>query len=823
MKLKRSASATNGKAGKKRKIEHLKSGKKSVKAKGKERAFERPTIPIPGADNEGDGDGDGQELSEDDVAFFAENGGGEFLASLDKKGISRSKKETQRLLKLSKPTREHKQYEDDLPSIHSHSDDGGEWSSGLDDASDALSDEDSEISDPESVDSETETARPPKRQRNKADSDEELPYEVAGRPRPPSPKRTAERLPIKLGDGRIQSTGARAVASESEAEEEESDEEEQEPAPGTVEDVATGARFGRPAVRDVVQQRSRKARIEAAKEQLATICQEIMAEPENSIPGATSQDGTQLAPTPNDPQIRTLALLSQLAVFKDIVPGYRIRALTEHEKSEKVSQMVQRTRDWEQGLVGVYQNYLKLLEAEVKAKSELDQVALQCMCTLLTNITHFNFRSNIMASVVARLSKRSWDEASPNILPERNCLTTHTQSSDLCSSTLITMLRADTTGEPSLEAVRLLNRMIKERRFMIHPRVLSCLLHLRLKTELGVRANRETTDRDEDKSREKGKKLRKGKKASAKEGQVYLSKKAKKTIKANKEIEAEMAEATAEVDKEERAQQASRCLLSATQTETLKLLFVLYFRILKHPKPTPLLPAALEGIARYAHMVNVDFFKDLLQVLRELIERGIFHEEEDEGELVQESEVLRQQLLCISTAFELLSGQGEALNIDLNDFVQHLYSIILPLSLSPNVESSQPSANQHSIHLASSSDLLFRALTKVFTPRTTSSAHPPWRVAAFAKRLLTAATHFSPNSAVRTLEFVLALVQKHPQLDALLETDDCVANGVYRPDVEDPQLANAFASGTWEVKLLGRHWDARVREAAGKIENFVRS
>ncbi|KAG9125944.1 hypothetical protein FRC07_005522 [Ceratobasidium sp. 392] len=413
-----------------------------------------------------------------------------------------------------------------------------------------------------------------------------------------------------------------------------------------------------------------------------------------------------------------------------------------------------------------------------------------------------------MASIVARLSKRSWDE-----------------SSDLCSSTLITMLRADTTGEPSLEAVRLLNRMIKERRFMIHPRVLSCLLHLRLKTELGVRANRETVDKDEDKSREKGKKLRKGKKANAKEGQVYLSKKAKKAMRANKEIEGEMAEATAEVDKEERAQQASSLHYEWPQTETLKLLFVLYFRILKHPKPTPLLPAALEGISRYAHMVNVDFFKDLLQVLRELIERGSFHEEEDEGEvLVQESEVLRQRLLCISTAFELLSGQGEALNIDLNDFVQHLYGIILPLSLSPNIESSQPSStNQHSVHLSSSSDLLFRALTKVFTPCTTSSAHPPWRIAAFAKRLLTAATHFPPHSAVRALEFVSALIQKHPQLDALLETDDCVANGVYRPDVDDPQLANAFASGVWEVRVLGRHWDARVREAAGRIENFIRS
>ncbi|CAE6465326.1 unnamed protein product [Rhizoctonia solani] len=797
MKLKRSAVVANGKPRKKQKVEPV----KKTKAKGKERASDQTTIPIP----EVESDEENQGVEEEGLEYFRERDI-QFLASLDKKGIARSKKETQRLHKLTKPDRESRPVEDDLPSIGSHSDDGDDWSSL---GSDALLDEDASSDEDPGSDEDV-----PKR----LDSDEELPYEIAGRPRPPSPKRQAERLPIKLGDGRIQSTGTREVQTDSEEGEESEDDENvtvSDTKPPVIEDVATGARFGRPAVRDIVNQKSRKARIEAAKEQLASICQEIMTEPENSlgllrrlhtfalpnIPGGIGPNGEQLPPTPNDPRIRTLALLSQLAIFKDIVPGYRIRALTEHEKAEKVSQAVQRTRDWEQGLVGVYQNYLKLLEAEVKAKSEFDSVALKCMCTLLTDITHFNFSSNIMATIVARLSKRSWDE-----------------TSDLCSNTLITMIRSDITGTPSLEAVRLLNRMIKERRFLIHPRVLNCLLHLRLKSELGVRANRETIDRPEE-NKEKVKKLRKGKKANVKEGQVYLSKKANKALKANKEIESEMAEATAEVDKEERTKQ---------QTETLKLLFVLYFRILKHPKPTPLLPAALEGISRYAHMVNVDFFKDLLQVLKELIERGSFHEEEDEDEetphgLVQESEVLRQRLLCISTAFELLSGQGEALNIDLNEFVQHLYSLIIPLSLSANIESSSQTSAGKSIHLASSADLLFRALNKVFAPRTASMAHPPWRIAAFAKRILTASIHFPPASSVRALEFVHALIVKHPQLDALLGSEDRAANGVYRPDVDDPQLANAFASSAWEVQLLSSHWDEGVRTAALSIVNFVRS
>lgn len=138
---------------------------------------------------------------------------------------------------------------------------------------------------------------------------------------------------------------------------------------------------------------------------------------------------TQSHPEPikNDPAIRTLAILSQLAVFKDIIPGYRIRSLTEKEKAEKASQMVTRTREWEQGLVLVYQSYLRALETEIKgrhyfapprvpalsmheAKSDMADVALKCMCTLAADVTHFNFRVNLVACIVARLSRKTWDE-----------------------------------------------------------------------------------------------------------------------------------------------------------------------------------------------------------------------------------------------------------------------------------------------------------------------------------------------------------------------------------------------------------------------------
>ncbi len=93
----------------------------------------------------------------------------------------------------------------------------------------------------------------------------------------------------------------------------------------------------------------------------------------------------------------------------------------------------------------------------------------------------------------------------------------------------------------------MLNRMIKERKFAIHPNVLSCLLHLRLRTELEVRASDTKVEKEGQNVRDQ--RRRKGRKAE----QPYLSKKAKKALKEKKEIEKEMHEAEAEIDKEERA------------------------------------------------------------------------------------------------------------------------------------------------------------------------------------------------------------------------------------------------------------------------------
>lgn len=57
----------------------------------------------------------------------------------------------------------------------------------------------------------------------------------------------------------------------------------------------------------------------------------------------------------DDKRVQELAMISLLAVFKDIMPTYRIRLPTDKEMAMKVSKEVKRMRDYERALLGGYQ------------------------------------------------------------------------------------------------------------------------------------------------------------------------------------------------------------------------------------------------------------------------------------------------------------------------------------------------------------------------------------------------------------------------------------------------------------------------------------
>ena len=107
--------------------------------------------------------------------------------------------------------------------------------------------------------------------------------------------------------------------------------------------------------------------------------------------------------------VKKLVILSQLAVFKDICPGYRIRPPSEEERGVKVSKEVRQLREYEARLLAEYQFYLQRLSklacaAQKQAPAPKDLglalVAVQCLADLLKALHHFNFAGNIVSTLI---------------------------------------------------------------------------------------------------------------------------------------------------------------------------------------------------------------------------------------------------------------------------------------------------------------------------------------------------------------------------------------------------------------------------------------
>ncbi|KAI7826532.1 nucleolar complex-associated protein-domain-containing protein [Gamsiella multidivaricata] len=678
------------------------------------------------------------------------------------------------------------------------------------------------------------------------DSDEEQDYEQTLRRPEGWSEKGSTRLPIKLADGRIKEVkDDRVRPSELKKMEEEEDNDEVVDSDFAEEELEEAGEEEQ-EIEDVQPEKklSKKVLLAQKKEEMATMAQAIIAEPEANV--GQLRKLRAMAQDPSD-VIKKLAMLTQLAVYKDILPGYRIRPLTEKEQSVTVSKEVAKLRDYEQSLLQNYQNYLQSLEkvlaqdrpgkeeeeaelgsksaavsltapaptvgslaegeATKRAKADLATVAIHCMCNLLTSVTHFNFRLNLMTALIARMSRRHWSELS-----------------ETCSKALKEVFTEDESGEASLDAIKLITKMIKSKSYLIHPNVINVFLTLRLKEELPTRQGG-----DEGANPKKRKKKEK----------IHISKKNRKLLKTKKEVEVEMKEAEAVVDKEEKMRM---------QTETLKLVFVTYFRILKHAPGSTLLPAVLEGLAKFAHLINVDFFTDLLEVLKKIMVGGTDAHNFDPYTPANR----RTQLLCIVTAFHLLQGQGEALNIDLKAFYVQFYTTLLTVAMNSDIEgdifeAAESSAKEKEkqkqaakaqwkgksskkaiedealVVLDTDRELILKGFELLFF--STKGKIPVIRSASFLKRIAIASLHFPNKSMKDFLTIMKKLIQKQPQLDQLLtgSDEDRAGNGVYLPALNDPELCNPMAASLWEFELMKSHFDPKVRQMARELAVFTPS
>ncbi|MCJ1239253.1 hypothetical protein MMC14_007247 [Varicellaria rhodocarpa] len=563
-----------------------------------------------------------------------------------------------------------------------------------------------------------------------------------------------------------------------------------------------------------------------AKEELARIATLISEDPEEHAGGFRIL--AQIA-TSHIATIKRLALATQLAVYKDVIPGYRIRPIAESDVTEKISKDVRRLRAFEQSLVGSYQHYVKELAKYSKLSrgdvsegdASLAALAISCTCALLLAVPHFNFRTDLIKILVEKLGKQRVDADFIK-----------------CCETLETLFRNDDDGTPSLDAVTMVIRMMKSKCYHVDESVLNTFLHLRLLSEFSSKASQNHVDRPSIENGLQGKK--------PKFKKEFRTNKQKKIFKERRAVEKEFKEADAVVSHEER---------DRMQAETLKLVFVAYFRILK-AQASNLMGAVLEGLARYAHLINQDFFGDILEALKELTTIGDTSTEDatemdgaegDEEESLDDfklsRDATRESLLCVITAFALLEGQEASkvtanLNLELSFFIAYLYRTLHALTLNPDIElnskslhlpdphatntdSHSPTAN-NKINIQTTIVLLLRSLSSILLPPTSTRSVPPIRIAAFSKQLLTSSLQLPEKSAVAMMGLMNKVTKTHGRkISGMWNTEERKGDGLFEPIRPDLEGSNPFASTIWEGELLRLHYCPGVREGVKGLEKGI--
>ncbi|EFN69036.1 Nucleolar complex protein 3-like protein [Camponotus floridanus] len=458
--------------------------------------------------------------------------------------------------------------------------------------------------------------------------------------------------------------------------------------------------------------------------------------------------------------VRKLAMVSLLEVFKDLLPSYSLLQVS--QEGIKLKKETLALQNYEATLLSSYKNYLKRLEkiskilrkkkGDTRSVNEremrLGEIALSCMCELLTTHPYFNFSVNIANYILPFLDNK-----------QRNIRERVAQ----CISQIF---KDDKRGQLSLTIVRKLNQYIKSRKHSVHPEVITVLLSLRIK------------DVNLDKEKEEETKQRKL--MSHKQRILALSRRERKKNKKLEQVEKELLETKAEENKQTK---------SKILTEITSVIFTIYFRVLKQAPNSKVLSVCLEGLAKFAHCINIDFYQDLVSVIDKLIE------EDHLG--------LRQQLHCIQCIFTILSGQGAALNIDPYRFYVHLYKNILKV---------------HCGRTHAETEIVLKTLTQILIHQRKRISQT--RLIAFVKKISIQALQLQHNATLATLGIIKQVMQFGKAAHILLDTD-CSGDSHYQIEIEEPDYCNAHSTALYELVALQRHYHSIVRQLAKNIAHVV--
>lgn len=487
------------------------------------------------------------------------------------------------------------------------------------------------------------------------------------------------------------------------------------------------------------------------KRKVALLCTSLIEEPDSNI--VALKELITMLQNPTTKMIvseRKILCLSLLHVFQDILPSYRIRMQEEKDKKLKMKKDTRKLMGFEQTLLKCYTKYVDLMYdliremksallqssmpiVKQRAAYEVGLVAVKCMCELLSTRFNFNYFKNI-ANKLVPLSMDVDDKIT-----------------NMCCQAFEKLFRADKLGEAAFNLVKQIIDVIKERKFNIPVVLLRTFLSLNLRE-----AKVEVEKIDMNKGR--------------KEWQA-MSRSERQNKKKIKDLEAELKEAQAYESVE---------TVKKFHTTTLNKIFWVFFHILKDGEKAHLIAPALEGLSRFAYLINLEFFDDLNAVLCSMMESG------------QLTDV--EKLHGVYTLFTILAGQAESLHIDPHRIYCHMYQGLLNLSHSVDVE-----------HF----DLTLKCLEfNILRKKKKISSS---RLLAFTKRVSTVCLQTPVHGTLGLLGSVRNILTNVKGSDILLDSESTLGSGLYLPEVDDPEHCNPQSTALWELHLLKKHYNPAIK------------
>jgi nucleolar complex protein 3 len=586
--------------------------------------------------------------------------------------------------------------------------------------------------------------------------------------------------------------------------------------------------------------RTESEQFERAKGLIAGMASAVVADPEANI--TRLSDLRRMAKASNR-SIAALIVLTESQLYKDVCPSYRIRPVSEEESKTKVSKDVARMRNFEQTLLASYTRFLESaishsrwraggskpsLRADIGARSDTErnmQKLRRAACTALIEVArsllHFNLAEQV-APVVAGFAT-DWDPevrkeaavALSEVLGEAH----RCGGSSLSSRVLI--------GEA-------LSKAVINRKASTPPEALSPFLSInfpffsRLGSSHGVK---------NDVNKPFNRKNRK--KVSGREADRAAKEASEQEHRERRDLERDLREAHAEASPQE---------LFGAKKRLLHAVCIAYFNVIKAAsevvvseevgklarhaaeqhsmserngvkrhthrsgdschsqvrRPPPALAEALEGTLCVATMLPGELLDAILAALAPLLE----------GDRLP----LHTRFRCLTTAYSILSTHALAQGADADSFTRdaRAMDVCLYTSLGRLYGPLMPLSSEESVTTEA-----LRAVAAALDGRQL----PRVRAAALARRLGVLAAAKAPTHAcaIGLASAMQRLLAK--ELSACLFAADATGQGLeisehgrerwslpaYDEDLDDPDIAGADHSTSWELVALASHFHPTVR------------